>query len=68
MQFFYEINICHVMIFSLYAIYSKHEMTKIGNQTSEKSKYYRKGSNNFAADCNLSAKKCLNGVWNIFTS
>ena len=34
---FYEINICEVMIFSLYTIYNKHEMTKIGSQNREKS-------------------------------
>ena len=34
---FYEINICEVMIFSLYTIYNKHEMTKIGKQTRENS-------------------------------
>ena len=35
---FYEIKICQVMIFRLYAVYNKHEMVKIGNQTSENSK------------------------------
>ena len=32
---FYEINVCQVMIFRLYTVYSKHEMIKIGNQTRE---------------------------------
>ena len=34
---FYEINICEIRIFRLYAAYNKHELIKIGNQTSEKS-------------------------------
>ena len=33
---FYKINICQIMIFRLYAVYNKHEMIKIGNQTREK--------------------------------
>ena len=33
---FYEINIFEVMIFRLYTVYNKHEMTEIGNQTIEK--------------------------------
>ena len=31
------LNICQVMIFWLYTVYNKYEMTKIGNQTREKS-------------------------------
>ena len=34
---FYEINTSHVMTFKLYAVYNKHEMIKIGNQTRGKS-------------------------------
>ena len=33
---FYEINISQVMILSLYTVYNKHEMIKIGNETREK--------------------------------
>ena len=33
---FYELNICQDMIFRLYAVYNKHGMIKIGNQTREK--------------------------------
>ena len=33
---FYEKNVCQVMIFSLYTVYNKHEMIKIGIQTREK--------------------------------
>ena len=33
---FYEINICHVMIFRIYIVYKEHEMIKIGNETTEK--------------------------------
>ena len=33
---FSEINICQAMILRLYAVYSKHEMIKIGNQIKEK--------------------------------
>ena len=36
MQFF-EINICHIMIFQLYTAYNEHEMIKVGNQKAEKS-------------------------------
>ena len=32
----YEINIYQVMIFGLYAMYNKHNMIEIGNQTREK--------------------------------
>ena len=35
---FYGINICQVMIFKPYTVYNKYEMTKIVNQTKEKSK------------------------------
>ena len=31
------INICQIMIFRLYTVYNKHEMIKIGNQTTENS-------------------------------
>ena len=34
---FYGINICKIMIFRLYAVFNKHEVIKIGNQTREKS-------------------------------
>ena len=34
---FYGISICQAMIFTLYTVYSKHEMIKIGNQTREAS-------------------------------
>ena len=34
---FYEINICEVIIFRLYTIYTKHEMIKTDIQNSEKS-------------------------------
>ena len=50
-QQFYEIDICQFIISRLYTVYNKHEMLKIENQTREKHKYYRKCSNNFAADC-----------------
>ena len=33
---FYEINVCQIMIFRLYAVYSKHEMINIGSQIREK--------------------------------
>ena len=33
---FYEISICKVVIFSLYTVYNKHDMIKIGNQTRKK--------------------------------
>ena len=36
---FYEIKICHVVIFRLYAVYKKHEMIKINYQTIEKLQY-----------------------------
>ena len=48
---FYEINIFQAMIYKLHTVYNKHEMIKIGNQITENRKYYRKYSNNFAADC-----------------
>ena len=53
---FYEINTCQAMIFRLEAVYKKHEMIKIREKLEkiklEKNcKYYRKCSNNFAADC-----------------
>ena len=32
-----EINIYQVMIYRFYTVYNKHEMIKIGNQTTEKS-------------------------------
>ena len=35
---FYEINICQIMIYRLYTVYKKHQMTKIGNQAKENSK------------------------------
>ena len=28
---FYKINICQIMIFSLYTVYNKYEMIKIGS-------------------------------------
>ena len=34
---FYEINIFQTMIFTLYTVYNKHDVIKIGNQTGEKS-------------------------------
>ena len=34
---FYEINIFQAMIFGLYTVYNKHDVTVIGNQTIEKS-------------------------------
>ena len=34
---FYEINIRQVMIFRLYIVRNKHEMTEISHQTREKS-------------------------------
>ena len=36
-MYFYEINICQIVIFKLYTVHNKHEMIKIGNQTREKS-------------------------------
>ena len=33
---FYEINICHVLIFRFHTVFNKHEMIKILNQTTEK--------------------------------
>ena len=33
-----EINIYQIMIFKLYTVYNKHEVIKIGNETTEKSK------------------------------
>ena len=39
------------MIFRLFAIYNKHEMLKILNQTRKNRMYYFKFSNNFADDC-----------------
>ena len=33
---FYEINICQVMIFTLYNVYNRYRMMKISNQTREK--------------------------------
>ena len=33
---FYEINVCQIMIFGLFAVYKRHEMIKIGSQTREK--------------------------------
>ena len=47
---FYEIIIYQAMIFRLHTFYKKHDMMKIGNQMIEKSQYYRKCSNYFAAD------------------
>ena len=47
---FYEISICHVMIFRLYTVFNKHEMIKIGNQIREKS---QKCSNSFVDDCTV---------------
>ena len=32
----YKINICRIIILSLYIVYKKHEMIKIGNQVREK--------------------------------
>ena len=34
---FYEINICQIMIFRLYAVHNKHKLIKIRNQIREKS-------------------------------
>ena len=34
----YEKNICRIMIFKLYNVYNKHEMTKIGDKKSQKKK------------------------------
>ena len=34
---FYEINISQVTIFRLYTVYNKRKITKMGNQTREKS-------------------------------
>ena len=48
---FHELSIRQVIIFRLYTVYNKHAMIKIGNQTRENPKYYRKCSNNFATDC-----------------
>ena len=42
---FYEINICQVIIFRLYAVYNKHEMIKLAIKPEKNHKYYRK--NNF---------------------
>ena len=39
---FYEVNICRVMIFRLFAVYNKHKMIKIGGQTREKSQVLSK--------------------------
>ena len=47
----YEINICQVKIARLYTVYNKHETIKIDTQPQKNYKYYRKCSNNFAADC-----------------
>ena len=47
---FYEINICQVIIFRLYDIYNKHEMTI---KPEKNHKYYRKCSTNFAVDSSL---------------
>ena len=41
------------MIFRLYTVYNNHEMMKTDSQTTENNKYYRKCSNNFAADCTV---------------
>ena len=51
---FYQINNYQFMIYRFYAVYNKHEMIKISNQTTEKSEVLIINcSNNFAADCNL---------------
>ena len=42
----YELNICQVMTFSLYAVYKNHEIMKIG-----KSEKNSKFSKTFAVDC-----------------
>ena len=55
---FYKINVCHVMIFRLHAVYDKHELMKLGNQSKEKLQYYHKCSNNFAADCTIHDQSC----------
>ena len=47
---FYGINIRKVMIFKIDTVYNKNEMIKIG-KSEKKQKYYRKCSNNLAADC-----------------
>ena len=52
------------MIFRLYTVYKKHKIIKIGNQTRGKRvllqyikpEYYRRCSNNFAADCTVNIK------------
>ena len=59
---FYQINFCQVVIFRLYTVYNKHEMIKIGSQTRGNRKYYRKFSNNFAADCSTVESKNIRAL------
>ena len=54
---FCGINICQLMLFRLYTVYNKHEMIKIGNQTKENCKYYRKWSKFLSADCMRPSKE-----------
>ena len=47
---FYEINICQVIIFRIYTVYTKHDAIKSAIKPEKNRKYYRKYWNNFAAD------------------
>ena len=47
---FHELDICQIVIFRLFTVYNKHIMIKIGYKPEKNRKYYRKCSNNFAAD------------------
>ena len=49
---FYEINICQIMIFKIYAVNKKHEVLKIGSQIREKLQVLSQMLEyNFVADC-----------------
>ena len=50
---FYESNICEVMIFRVYTVHNKHERINLAIKSEKNCKHYRKGSNNFSADCTL---------------
>ena len=48
---FYDIDIPQIMISRLYSVYNKHGIIKLAIKPEINLKYYRKCSNNFAADC-----------------